>query len=177
MKVRTEDDAVERAPVEVKLGAETYAIPLLAVMAQRQWRKLLLAELAPLLDTFNFERIDGKSMATALTAALMQFPEKLLDLVFAYRDYGALLTALSEEKDLSSTDLQNRFLFAIKNNEVPPAADMPRAKIMANATEEQIAMAFSAIMGVAFPFIPQLGLVTNLLRSTDPSQLSARSTN
>jgi hypothetical protein len=128
MKARTEDDILSRAPVVVKLGGKDYSIPLLAVMAQREWRQRLFAELAPLLEAFNFS-VDGKSMATGLTAALLKFPEKLCDMIFAY------------------------------------APDLPKEEILEKATEEQIASAFSSIMGVAFPFLPQLGMVTQLLRS------------
>jgi hypothetical protein len=129
MKQRTEDDILSRAPLTTKLGDTDYSIPLLAVMAQREWRKKLFAELVPLLDSFK-SKADGKSIETGLTAALLAFPDKLCDLVFAY------------------------------------APDLPKDEILAKATEEQIASAFSAIMGVAFPFIPQLGMVTNLLRAT-----------
>lgn len=131
MKVRTEDDVLARAPITVKLGDKDYAIPLLAVLAQREWRKQLFSELLPILESFNFQ-VDGKSMAAGLTAALLEFPEKLSDLVFRY-----------------SPDLL-------------PAKD----EILSSATEEQIAAAFSAIMAVAFPFLPQLGMVTQMARAT-----------
>jgi hypothetical protein len=127
MKPRSEDDILARTPLSVKLGDKEYAIPILAVTPTRAWRKNLFAELAPILDSFSV-RADGKSMANGLTAALLSFPEKLTDLVFAY------------------------------------APDLPKEEILATATEEQIASAFSAIQAVAFPFLPQLGMVTQLLR-------------
>jgi hypothetical protein len=133
MKARTEDDILSRAPITAKLGDKDYSIPLLAVMAQREWRKNLFAELVPLLDSFK-SKVDGQSIKTGLTAALLNFPDKLCDLVFAY------------------------------------APDLPKEEILADATEEQIASAFSAIFGVAFPFLPQLGMVTDLLRATAASQ-------
>src|ERR1700739_4148794 len=136
MKPRSEDDVLARAPITVKLGERDYAIPLLTVLAQREWRRTLYAELLPILESFNFQ-VDGKSMATGLTAALLQFPEKLTDLVFAY-----------------APDLL-------------PAKD----EILQHSTEEQIAAAFSAIMAVAFPFLPQLGMVTQMVRSTTASPL------
>jgi hypothetical protein len=134
MKPRTEDDIIARTPLSIKLGDTDYSIPLLAVLSQREWRKNLFAELAPILESFNL-KVDGSTMANGLTAALLTFPDKLCELVFAY------------------------------------APDLPKDEILANATEEQIATAFSAIMGVAFPFIPQLGMVTNLLRATAIAQL------
>jgi hypothetical protein len=132
MKPRTEEEILARTPLSVKLADKDYAIPLLSVGPQREWRKKLFAELVPILAAFNFNA-DGKSMAAGLTAALLTFPEKLCDLVFAY------------------------------------APDLPEVEILANATEEQVATAFSAIFAVAFPFIPQLGMVTTMLRATTAS--------
>lgn len=36
---------------------------------------------------------------------------------------------------------------------------LPQEEILANGTEEQIAVAFSAVMAVAYPFLPQLAMV------------------
>jgi hypothetical protein len=45
------------------------------------------------------------------------------------------------------------------------APDLPKDKIMLEATEEQVALAFTAIMSVAYPFVPQLTTVTSLWRT------------
>jgi hypothetical protein len=129
MKARTEDDVDARTPITVKLGEKDYSIPLLAVMAQREWRKKLFAELGPILESFK-PKVEGNGILDGLAASLLNFPEQLTSLVFAY------------------------------------APDLPKDDILANATEEQIASAFSSIMLVAFPFLPQLGMVTQVLRST-----------
>jgi hypothetical protein len=131
MNPRTEDEIIARTPLSATLGDEKYAIQLLAITPQREWRKKLFAELVPILASFNLGA-DG-NMATGLTAALLNFPDKLCDLVFAY------------------------------------APELPREKILVDASEEQIASAFSKIMAVAFPFMPQLATVTNLLRATASS--------
>jgi hypothetical protein len=73
-------------------------------------------------------------MLNGLAGALVEFPEKLADLVFAY------------------------------------GTELPKDEILEKATEEQIAAAFSAIMVVAFPFLAQLGLVTQLVRATSNPQ-------
>ena len=83
MKPRSEDDILARTPLKVKLGDKEYEIPLLAVMPQRAWRKQLFETVTPVLDSFNL-RADGKSMTTGLAAALLQVPEKLAELLFAY---------------------------------------------------------------------------------------------
>jgi hypothetical protein len=164
MKARTEDDILSRAPITTRLGDKDYSIPLLAVMAQREWRKNLFAELAPILESFNF-KVDGKSMATGLTATLLTFPDKLCDLVFAYREYGLAMASL---RGFSDAEIPAAFLALLAKGPLPEAPDFPRGEILQSATEEQIASAFSQIMAVAFPFVPQLGMVTNLLRANSP---------
>ena len=139
MKPRTEDDILARTPIMVRLGDQDYEIALLSVFPQREWRKKLFASLAPILASFNF-RVDGASMTHGLTAALLEFPETLADLVFAY------------------------------------GTSLPKEEILGNATEEQMAAAFSAIMAVAFPFLPQLATMTQVLKSASLPQ-PASSTN
>jgi hypothetical protein len=51
--------------------------------------------------------------------------------------------------------------------------DLPKEKIFQEATEEQVARSFSAIMEVAFPFLPQLGMVLQLTRA-DQAPTSSR---
>ncbi len=83
MKPRTEDDAVAQTPLSVKFGKDDYSIPLLTVMPQRAWRKKLFDELVPILAVFQFNS-EGKTVTDGLTACLLQFPDKLAELVFAY---------------------------------------------------------------------------------------------
>lgn len=45
------------------------------------------------------------------------------------------------------------------------ASNLPKEEIMENATEEQLARAFSSVMTIAFPFLGQLGMVTKLVRT------------
>lgn len=151
MKLRTEDDILSKAPITTKLGAKEYSIPLLAVMAQREWRKNLFAVCEPLLESFDF-KVESKSMVQGLTAALLLFPEKLTELVFAYREYGVALDSLA---DVPGSEVQGKFLALIAEG-LPEAKDFQRGEILSTATEEQLVSAFSAIMGVAFPFLPSL---------------------
>jgi hypothetical protein len=44
--------------------------------------------------------------------------------------------------------------------------ELPKDKIMAEATEEQLALAFSDILSVAFPFLAQLDLVSKVVRAS-----------
>lgn len=174
MKERTESDILSCASIEVTLGKKKYLVPPLAVNPNREWRKKYCLQLAPIVDTLNV-KLDTKSMLQGLTASLLQFPEKLVDLIFDYREYGYALECLSNE-GVKDRDLYGAFLklLAAGAPPLPEAPDFPRADILATATEEQIAGAFSAIMSVAFPFTPQLATVRNLLKATgQPSQAQA----
>lgn len=190
MKLRTEDEAQSCAPIKVKLGDEDYNIPLLTVMPQREWRKKFFAELSPVLmpldsqieaaESMNmtaFLQQFQKGVSDGLTAALLQYPDKMIDLVFAYREYGVAFNALAKEGVTSDAELNAAFVELLAKGSLPEAEDFNRAKILAKATEEQIAYAFSALMVVAFPSLPQIEMVRNLMKSTAASQRSAKSTN
>jgi hypothetical protein len=56
------------------------------------------------------------------------------------------------------------------------APDLPKDKILAEATEEQLILAFDRIKVIAFPFTPQLAEMRNLFKAVG-SQLSGNSTN
>ena len=46
------------------------------------------------------------------------------------------------------------------------APDLPREQIMEEATEEQISVAFSKIVQVAFPFLAHLGMVKSAIQAS-----------
>lgn len=125
---RTEDQIISKAPIKVKLGEKDYHIKPLPILKQREWRIKLNEEMAGIICNFN-PVATNDAMAYGLTGALVAFPEKIADLVFAY------------------------------------APDLPKDEILETATEEQIASTFSAIMALAFPFLTQLKLITQLTRA------------
>lgn len=53
---------------------------------------------------------------------------------------------------------------------------LPQDEVLESATEEQLATAFSAVMQVAYPFLPQLTTVMKTMR-TVPSSATATYTN
>ena len=141
MEKRTESEILAKAPIKVKLGEKDYKIPVLTVLPARDWRTKLDASMAGLADSFKVvESASANAVASGLTFALIQFPEKVADLVFDYS-----------------------------------GESLPKDEILAAATEEQLATAFSAIMQVAYPFLPQLAMVTQVMRANSPQ--SARYTN
>ena len=80
---RTEEQILSRAPIEVTLGETKYSIRPLTIIKSREWRAKLQEELAGIVGQFN-QKADGNTMVAGLTGALVQFPEKLADLVFAF---------------------------------------------------------------------------------------------
>lgn len=84
MRPRTEDEVLTKAPIAATFGSEKHEIPLLAVFAQRKWRLQLETELKEVVQAFNPTADNAHAMKAGLTAALLQMPEKIVDLVFAY---------------------------------------------------------------------------------------------
>jgi hypothetical protein len=177
MEKRTESDMVAKAPVKVRLGDKDYRIPVLTVLPARDWRIKLNTEFGSLTGNFKvIEATDSNAMASAMTFSLIEFPEKVADLIFTYRTYGFLWESVIKEGLLS--DLwYPRFLELLAAEPLPEAPDFPRAEILANATEEQLATAFSAVMAVAYPFLPQLTLATQVMASSATRPQLAKFTN
>jgi hypothetical protein len=135
MSTRTEEQVMSRAPIEVTLGDTKYSIPILAVVPQRDWRKNLFATLVPILAVFHFDA-EGKTVTDGLTAALLQFPEKLADMVFLYAP------SLPQQEILASaTEEQLCVVFTrIMNVAFPFVPEIRRAtKILMNESALKLA--------------------------------------
>jgi len=128
MKERREEDILAKAPIRAKLGEAEYEIKPLTILKAREWRKQLTTAMESITQSFGQSSTPG-NLGPALTSALIQFPEKVAELVFAY------------------------------------APELPKDKILEEATEEQLCTAFSAIMRVAFPFLGQLGTTVQLMKA------------
>lgn len=81
---RNEADMISKAPIKVKLGEKEYSIPILTILPSREWRIKLNDEMAGIVDAFKPESVDGNVFGRGLASALIGFPEKMADLVFAY---------------------------------------------------------------------------------------------
>lgn len=130
MAPRSESDILARAPIKVKFGEVVYDIQPLTILKARAWRTLLNESLGGIVQNFKGPVGSTQDISSGLTLALLDVPEKLVDLVFSY------------------------------------APDLPKEKILAVALEEEMVIAFSAIMQVAFPFLAQLGKVTEIVKSS-----------
>lgn len=141
---RTESDVLAKAPLSVTLGEKKYAIKILTILPARAWRLKLDESVRSIVENFQPRpTADAKEMATGLTGALIQFPEKICDLLFAYAPN------LPKEEILGTEDKPG------------------------SATEEQIAAAFAQVMGVAYPFLAPLALVTQATRANLAARASS----
>jgi hypothetical protein len=158
MEKRTESDILAKAPIKVKLGDKDYKIPVLTVLPAREWRIKLDTALGDIVRNFQpAPTADTNAFSTGLTGALIHFPEKVVDLVFLYRTYGLVADMVVKEA-IPDDQRYARFLELIAQSPLPEAPDFPHNSILANSTEEQLAAAFSAVMAVAYPFLPQIAM-------------------
>jgi len=141
---RSDADQLARSPIKVTLGDRVYDLPCLRVKAAHDWRKKLVEALAPVVGAFDpAKSATQNSISEGLTGALINFPEIVADLIFAYAGD------------------------ALKKDEIE-----------AEATDEQLAAAFAAIMQVAYPFLPSMKTATSAaMASTRNPQPTARFTN
>lgn len=83
---RTEEQAAERSPLELKLGEKAFKVKVLPRPQARAWREAALQSLESVVAQFDAAPTDklGSALASGLGAALLQFPDKLADLVVAW---------------------------------------------------------------------------------------------
>jgi hypothetical protein len=83
LSARSEQEAVEMAPIVVKFGTAEYKIPVLRMMQAREWRKQFM-EIA--VDVFGVTSpgATNDTFKAGLAFMFLEFPEKVADLVFAY---------------------------------------------------------------------------------------------
>ena len=140
MDKRTESDDHLMAPLKLRLGTKDYLVPLLANAHAREWRIKLDESLGTIVRNFEPTATISNVMSSGLTGALIQFPDKLAELVFAFANGWA---------DPGSPGLAKPKL------ETPV---LPESEIMAAASPKQLAQAFRSMMEEAYPFLPQLAM-------------------
>ena len=128
MKERTEEQIFSRMPIQVTLGDAKYDLKPLPIIKAREWRTKLTETMQGIVGTMSADQ-SPMTMGPALTAALVGFPDKVCELVFAW------------------------------------ATELPTEKILAEATEEQLAVAFSGVMKMAYPFLAQLAMTMQVTKS------------
>lgn len=128
MKERTEDEILSKAPIKITLGEVEYDLKPLPIMKAREWRKGLVEAMRGIVGSMSADE-SKITMGPALTAALLAFPDKVAELVFAW------------------------------------APDLPQKTILETATEEQLAVAYSGVMKMGYPFLAQLALTVQVTKS------------
>jgi len=73
---RTEAQKLSRAPLKVKLGDQEYELPILGITRMAEWREKMIATAKEIGEL-------GISVFS-LGEAFLAFPEKIMQLVFAY---------------------------------------------------------------------------------------------
>lgn len=125
---RSEEDILSKAPIKVRLGDSEYDIKPLPILKARQWRTKLTETMKSIVSDMSVEQT-ATNIGPAMTAALVAFPDKVSDLVFAW------------------------------------SPDLPVEKVLAEATEEQMTIAYSKIMVLAYPFLAPLHLTLKVTKS------------
>jgi len=116
MAQRTDDQILSLAPLEVQFGTKQYPIPLLRINDSRNWRSQFIEATMMVSDEMKKDAGGIDSFMKGLGFVLVQFPEKVMELVRAY------------------------------------APGLDWKTIEQEATDEQLAKAFSEIIEIAFPF-------------------------
>ena len=81
---RTEDEILVQAGTTVILGGEQYEIPPLVIRASREWRRKVIALIAPLPDMVKVTMDTPEEFGDVLERMLITMPEQVLDLFFEY---------------------------------------------------------------------------------------------
>ncbi|HJZ76947.1 MAG TPA: hypothetical protein VKE51_34690 [Vicinamibacterales bacterium] len=112
-------------PIRVRLGQADYSIPVLNNRKSKEWRDKLYAALAPIVANFDFGTINLNDNHEQVSQAMS--------------------TKLSQELIAFPTKLAD-LLFEYAGDV------LPKEEILDNASDEQIALAFSQVAEVGYPF-------------------------
>ena len=84
MNKRSEEQIVTQAPIVVILGGKEYEIPPLVIRDSREWRKKVIALIAPLPQLVKTTMDDSEDFGNVLTQMMVAMPDQVLDLFFEY---------------------------------------------------------------------------------------------
>ncbi len=92
---RTEEDILTQAGIKVILGGVEYDIAPLVIRDSREWRKKVVALVAPVAQIAGTTSDTPDAFEQALTSLLVTMPDKVIDLFFEYA------------KDLNREDIES----------------------------------------------------------------------
>jgi len=81
---RTEEQKVSQANIEVILGGKKYEIAPQVIRDSREWRKKVIALIAPLPSLVNITMDEPEDFERALTQMMVIMPDQVLDIFFEY---------------------------------------------------------------------------------------------
>ena len=84
MNDRSEEDKLAQACITVIFGGEEYQVAPLVIRDSREWRKKVIALLAPLPDLVKVNTDDSEGFLQALNTMLVAMPDQVIDLFFEY---------------------------------------------------------------------------------------------
>ena len=82
--VRTEDEIVTQASVEVILGGTRYKVAPLVIRDSREWRKEVVKLVSSLPQYAKATTDNPQEFEDALNAIMVAMPDKVIDLFFQY---------------------------------------------------------------------------------------------
>lgn len=149
MRERTEEEVFSKTPQQATLGSVKYDFKPLPIMKTRAWRAKLTEIMHNVVGTMSVPESE-QSIGPALTAALVAFPDKVLELVFAWSSFVFVKDEAGEITDVKFDE---------------SACELPKHKILTEATEEQLGEAFKSIMVMAYPFLAHLAMAVQVTKS------------
>ena len=82
--LRSEEDKVTQATIDVTLGGKEYKIAPMVIRDSREWRKKVIKLIGPLPGLVNINTDDAGGFEQALTALLVTMPDEVIALFFEY---------------------------------------------------------------------------------------------
>jgi len=84
MSERTEEEKITQAGIKVILGGKEYEVRPLVIRDAREWRKKVIALIAPIPSLAKVSTDTPEDFGKALTTLLVTMPDQVLDLFFEY---------------------------------------------------------------------------------------------
>jgi len=84
MAIRTEEQKIAQAPLEVILGGEVYKIRPLVIRDSREWRQKCTGLMTSLVANANVTTDNPDALGTAMGVLMVQMPDQVIDLFFEY---------------------------------------------------------------------------------------------
>ena len=122
--MRDPEDVLMQAPLEVRLGGQSYKIKPLTIAKSREWRKKAATEFGAMVALLATKSAtQGEAQAAAETLAV-SFPDACLDLLCAY---APDLPRKQIEQEATEPEVARAFMEVIENLAFPLLAGLAKA--------------------------------------------------